>query len=322
MRILIAPGAFKGTFTAQQAAERIALLLSAEFPNAAFVLMPMADGGDGTVDVFLANGAEPLVLAATDALGRSNVTTAAVLDKRAVVIELARTCGMHTIDRPAPRTASTLGLGVAMRAAMEWGASELLIGLGGSASTDGGLGMLKGLRGETACGGLDELLETTAIRIERFQIPVTVLADVASPLAGPRGAAFTFGPQKGLPPDECVVADKALSRWAHLLHIDPTTPGAGAAGGAGGALIAMGAGIEPGGAVVAQRIGLAQAMSGANLVVTGEGRLDESTLAGKAPAAVARLAAELGVPCRIVVGSAEPGVANAMSVEVRLLPSP
>lgn len=317
MRIVIAPAAFKGTMTAAEAAEAIAAAMAREHPGAELVRIPMADGGDGTVDALLACGFAPLELPAADALGAPRATLAARRGGT-VALELARTCGLHTIDAPAPRTASTLGLGLAMRSAVGAGASELLIGLGGSASTDGGLGLLLGLAGERSCDGLDGL--ERALRREvpppaPLPIPVTALVDVASPLTGPLGAARAFGPQKGLDPAACAQADALLGRWAAALGIDPALPGAGAAGGAGAALAALGARLVPGGPEVARMLGLRAAVAGADLVVTGEGRLDATTLAGKAPAAVWQLAREANVPCRAIVGSVDP------ALDLRLVPA-
>lgn len=310
MRIVVASAPFKGTMTATQATAHLAALARVEFPGAQIDEFPMADGGDGTIEVLLAHGYAPLQLPAADALGRSRLTTAAMLDG-VCVIELARTCGLHTIEAAAPRTASTLGLGVAMCAAMDTGAEALVIGLGGSASTDGGLGILRGLAGDP-CAGLDELLGVHEVELPTFAIPITALVDVASPLTGPLGAAHAFGPQKGLDPAGCAQADAALSRWAALLGIDPSTPGSGAAGGAGAALLALGAQLIPGGPELARLTGLPRVIDGADLVVTGEGRLDRTSLEGKAPAAVAQAAAAAGVPCRIMAGEVEPGVADAL----------
>lgn len=324
MRIVVAPGAFKGTMTAREATDRIAALVAVEFPAAEVVRRPMADGGDGTVDVLLEQGWMPLKLAAANALGVPAVTLAA-RDGEVVAIELAGTCGMHTIDAAAPHAATSLGLGLAMRAAIDAGARRLLIGLGGSASTDGGLGLLLGLAGATAGGGLDGLASVVAAGalddglLARPRVPITVLRDVASPLTGPEGAALRFGPQKGLDAADCAEADRLLAAWARLLAVDPASPGAGAAGGCGAALLALGAALVPGGEAIAAAIGLPEAIAAADLVVTGEGRLDASSLAGKAPAAVARLAAEAGVPCRIVAGSGDPAVAGVLGAELVLL---
>lgn len=325
MRILVAPGAFKGSMTADQAADHLASMMQPLYPGAEFVLMPMADGGDGTVDVLLAHGWESTRLQAADALGRARAVTAAKHGDL-IALELASICGMHTIDALAPRAASSLGLGLAMRAAMNAGANELLIGLGGSASTDGGLGLIKGVMGERACGGLEELIAVTTSRalsrndLPAIGIPITVLCDVDNPLIGPRGAAKTFGPQKGLDAAGREEAESALTLWASDLGVDPSTPGAGAAGGVGAALLALGAAITPGGSRIAEVIGLAKILKSVDLVVTGEGRLDTSTLSGKAPGAVARLAQSAGVPCVIVTGSAQDGVADALGARLMLLP--
>ena len=309
--------------TAAEAVEAICTRISREHPGADLVRMPMADGGDGTVDVLVACGFAPVELAAADALGAPRPTIAGRRGGT-FAVELARTCGMHTIDTAEPRRASTLGLGLAMRAAIDAGAGELLVGLGGSASTDGGLGLLRGLAGVDECDGLDELAHVVASgqapSLPMLAVPVTVLVDVASPLIGPLGAAHAFGSQKGLDAAGCAEADAVLEAWAALLGVDAALPGLGAAGGAGAALAALGARLTPGGPEVARRIGLPEAIAGADLVVTGEGRLDATTLAGKAPAAVWALAARAGVPCEVIAGSIDPGLdLGRVPAEVRLL---
>jgi len=289
--------------TATQAAERLA----AEFTGAELVLLPMADGGDDTVDVLVGHGWSAVTLA-------SGVTLAQRDD--VVVVELARICGMRTLSAPDPWSASTWALGVALREVAVLTPRHVLLALGGSASTDGGLGMLLGLSGQPYGGGLTALVNRVGVGVSvplpALTFNVTALVDVLRPLTGPTGAAFAFGPQKGLDPDGCRIADEALMSWARLLDIDPTMPGTGAAGGTGAAALALGAELQSGARVVADMIGLNAAIQSADLVVTGEGRLDATTLAGKSPMIVIESALAAGVPVRCVVGQADPRVAEEL----------
>jgi len=289
--------------TATQAAERLA----AEFTGAELVLLPMADGGDDTVDVLVGHGWSAVTLA-------SGVTLAQRDD--VVVVELARICGMRTLSAPDPWGASTWALGVALREVAVLTPRHVLLALGGSASTDGGLGMLLGLSGQPYGGGLTALVTRVGVGVSvplpTLTFNVTALVDVLRPLTGPTGAAFAFGPQKGLDPDGCRIADEALMSWARLLDIDPTMPGTGAAGGTGAAALALGAELQSGARVVADMIGLNAAIQSADLVVTGEGRLDATTLAGKSPMIVIESALAAGVPVRCFVGQADPHVAEEL----------
>ena len=315
MRVLVAPGAFKGTMTARQAAKR----LSRDFSGAELRHMPMADGGDDTVDVLVGHGWSAVTLA-------SGVTVAQRDD--VVVVELARICGMRTLSAPDPWGASTWALGVALRDVAALAPRQVMLALGGSASTDGGLGMLSGIRGDRESGGLTDLVARVTVD-QPVQIPplpydLSALVDVLRPLTGPLGAAHAFGPQKGLDLDGCQIADDALARWARLLDIDPQVPGSGAAGGAGAVALALGAKLQSGARAVADVIGLDAAVKSADLVVTGEGRLDATTLAGKSPMIVIESALAAGVPVRCVVGQVDPQVAEELrgrGVDVEVLGS-
>jgi len=321
LRVVLAPNAFKGTLTAREAARAMARGVREVVPEARCLLLPIADGGDGSVASFLDAGYAELPVDARDAHGRWRSASIAMRDGTAVV-EVANTCGLalpsSTPHRP--MRASTLGLGDAIVGALDAGARSLVICLGGSSSTDGGSGMLVALGarlidsdGEFLApsgaslpdvmrldlGGLDPRLTTCDI---------TVLTDVAAPLFGPTGAAQVFAPQKGASPEEVDVLDEALRHWAGVLA-DATewqgsnAPGAGAAGGAGAAAAAvLGAPLESGGGRVAELMGLPEAITASDLVITGEGRLDEQTLQGKGSAVVLDLAAESGIPVIVVCG--------------------
>ena len=327
MRIVIAPAAFKGTLSAHDAAAAMALGARDALPNSEIVEIPMADGGDGTLEVVLAHGYEPVEIVAVDAVGKPN-TARIGLRGDSAFIELAEVCGIAKLDELDPIHASSRGLGLAMLAALDAGARHLTIAIGGSASTDGGLGMLMSLglsatdvTGRPVSPDLRGLGQVAAIdrsvldsRIETL----TLLTDVDSPLFGPSGAAFVFGPQKGLSPDQCAWADDLLARWADL--VDPSgscagLPGAGAAGGVGfAALAVLGARRMSGADAIADIIGLDAAVIGADLVITGEGAVDASSQAGKAPSRVIEAARRAGVPIEVISGQRAPGLINLEEV--------
>ena len=330
MIVVIAPGAFKGTLSAREATA----MLAARHLDDEIRAVPMADGGDDTLDVLVDHGFREHVLQSLGVVGVRDDASS----HRTVLVELARLAGMRTLTAPDPWGASTHAVGVALRESLALHPRRILLALGGSASTDGGRGLLRGLAAQPDDGGLAALaalashvgdpaaddggVDVAACRALVATTELVVLADVDSPLTGPTGAAWWFGPQKGLDADGCRIADETLAHWAQELGVDPTTPGAGAAGGTAAALLALGAAVRPGGSAVADLVGLRRQVAEADLVITGEGRLDAGTLAGKAPAAVLQVAREAGVPARLVVGSCDPAVAEALrdsGVEVALL---
>ena len=328
MRIVFAPDGFKGTVTAADAARSLAEGWRAVRPDDVLVVCPMADGGEGTLAAFEAAvpGASRmpvrvtgphdgpvdaywlLLPASPDAPGGIGV------------VELASTSGIELLGAALrPWDAHTRGFGEAIRAALDHGVSRLVVGIGSSASTDGGVGMLRALGAEflDAAGTpvADGARGLGAIRSVDLAglVPappggVTVLCDVRSPLLGAMGAAAIFGPQKGLRADELATADAALATLARHLAADPEAPGAGAAGGTGFALIAWGAQLEPGAVAVARITRLAELVAGADLVVTGEGSFDGQSAEGKAPSLVAATATAAGVPVALVAGRIAEGV--------------
>ncbi|WP_420363568.1 glycerate kinase [Curtobacterium aetherium] len=341
MRVVIAPDSFKGTASAVDVAAAVAAGWHDERPDDDLVLVPMADGGEGTMDAFAAavpaTERVPVTVTAPD--GRPVETSWLRLPDGRAVVELAATSGIGLLDEPRPDTADTTGFGEAVVAALDAGVTGLLLGIGGSASTDGGVGALRALGLRLTLGEGDEaggahaadastggaLLDSvTAVdRMTLRPLPplgVTVLSDVTSPLLGPEGAATVFGPQKGVTPDRVAVHEARLAQWAALFpEVDPTTPGAGAAGGAGFGLLAWGARLGSGATAVAEALGLAETVATAHLVVTGEGRYDGQTAAGKTPAVVTALAAAARVPVGLVAGAVEAdldGFAIAASLTV------
>jgi glycerate kinase len=332
MRILIAPDKFKGSLTAQEVADQIALGLRERLPKAVIRMVPMADGGEGTADVIRdACAGEWINCSAHDALGRAiDARYVWLQDRASAVIEMSAAAGLWRIG-PEERDllrATTYGVGELMNDAATRGAKEILLGLGGSATNDGGLGMARALgfeflgnndgTGSSARthdkaiqhpGDLVNLTRILSTNGERGFPKITIAADVRNPLLGPRGATRTFGPQKGGTPEQLEFLERGLERLADLaargLGRDlRDSPGGGAAGGLGfGLMTFCNAIVKSGFEVVAEFVRLRSAIEEADIVITGEGRLDEQTLEGKAPAGVARLARELGKPIFAIVGS-------------------
>jgi glycerate 2-kinase len=321
VHVLVAPDKFKGTLTASEVAARVAAGIAAVAPDVPVREVPVADGGDGTVDAALAAGFTRMPVRAQGPVGKP-VDTAFALRDGVAVVEMADVSGLRLLPRDglAALEASSYGTGEVIAAALDHGCRTVLLGIGGSASTDGGAGLLTALGArlldadgaELALGGaaLARLarLELDGLHPKLASTAVVVASDVDNPLLGPNGAAAVYGPQKGADPDDVALLDAALAHWADVLDAATGTalrdrPGAGAAGGVGyGALAALGAELKPGIDMVLELVGFADALPGARLVVTGEGSLDEQTLSGKAPAGVAAAAVAAGIPVVTVSG--------------------
>lgn len=324
MKIVIAPDSFKESLGAAAVAEAIGRGWRQVFPLAEMVLLPMADGGEGTVDALLAAvGGERRECQVRGPLGTPVRAHWGWLDNAAAVLEMAAASGLHWVA-PAQRDVTrscTYGTGELIRQALDAGATRIILGLGGSATNDGGAGLLQALGvrlldrhgGELAPGGaaLAELerLDISGLDPRLQQVRVEVAADVDNPLCGPHGASRVFGPQKGASPAQVEQLDVALAHYAQCVatvlgedHRD--FPGVGAAGGVGFACKAfLHASFRPGIELVAELSGLAQALQGADLLITGEGRLDAQSLHGKTPVGVARIAQAAGVPVIALAGS-------------------
>ncbi|WP_103064092.1 glycerate kinase [Actinomyces qiguomingii] len=334
MKIVLAPDSFKESMTAQQAAQAMALGVHDVHPDADTLMVPMSDGGEGFVDAVTAAWNARVIAADTvDALGRP-IRAVYGLDGARAVMDVASCAGLELID-PADRDvlrSNTAGLGLLIKDAMDHEARSIMLGIGGSATNDVGLGMLTALgarlRGpegeeiapypdqfdrivEIDISGLDPRLSQT-----RFQ----VACDVNNPLTGPEGATAVFGPQKGVSQELVPRLDRALAQVARISGKEAAAalPGAGAAGGLGFALrVFLQASLEPGVELVAHAVDLAEAVAGADLVLTGEGSVDAQTLAGKTPAGVAQTAAQAGVPCVIFAGRIKAGAENLLAHGVR-----
>lgn len=311
MKILIAPDKFKGTLTACEVGEAIAEGLREILPDAEIDIVPMADGGEGTAEVISkALGAQWVVCKAHDPLGREIQAGYGWLDDRKLaVMEMSEAAGMWRL-RPNelnPEIANTFGVGEMILDASKRGAIEIIIGLGGSATNDGGFGMARALGyrffgGEAQLSGAVSELETlTKIEkpLQREAFKIIAAVDVRNPLLGKNGATRVFGPQKGVKQDKIEKFEGALSRLADIVTNQfgfdyRNEPGAGAAGGLGFGLLSFsGAKIEHGFDVVAKSVSLESKIKNADVVITGEGSLDRQTLEGKTPAGVANLARKL-----------------------------
>jgi glycerate kinase len=328
MKILIAPDKFKGSMRASDVAAHVAAGISSVSPAVEVVTVPVADGGDGTLDAAAAAGFTLVPVTVDGPTGEPVDTGYAEKDGTAVV-ELADACGLVRLPggKLAPLTASSTGFGQVIAAALNGGCRRLVLAIGGSASTDGGAGMLAALGarildrdGEpvpAGGGGLEhvDLVDLSGLHPGLADAEVVLASDVDNPLLGDHGAAAVYGPQKGATPDDVARLDGALRVWsgavARALGVPPVesghpaaeVAGAGAAGGVGFAAVAvLNATARPGIDLMLELTGFAADLAGADLVVTGEGSLDEQTLHGKAPAGVAAAARAAGVPVVAVAG--------------------
>ncbi|MBR7830956.1 glycerate kinase [Actinospica sp. MGRD01-02] len=322
--MVIAPDKFKGSLSAAEVADAVAAGLSAAGAAVGLRTIPIADGGDGTVDAAVSAGFQRATVTVRGPLGEP-VEAAYAVSNHTAVVELAEASGLRRLPPGVFDSlhSSTYGTGEVIRAALDAGARTLILGVGGSASTDGGTGMLAALGARFLDSAGDELegcgaalTELASVDLsgldERIaQTEVILATDVDNPLLGTFGAAAVYGPQKGAAPDDVLTLETGLGRLVDVLTKQlgehavaaAAQPGAGAAGGVGyGAVVGLGATVRPGIELMLELLGVEQAMRGASLVVTGEGSLDEQSLRGKAPVGVARLAALHGVPVVAVCG--------------------
>jgi glycerate kinase len=317
-RVLIAADKFKGSLTAVEVAAHVEAGLRTVVPALTVESLPVADGGDGTVDAAVAAGFERRTVRVTGPLGEP-VEAAYALREGTAVVEMAEASGLRHLPPGvfAPLAATTYGTGELLRAALDAGARTIVLGVGGSATTDGGAGMLSALGARLldgdgapiAPGGGPLAALATAdlsgLDPRLIETEIVLASDVDNPLLGPKGAAAVYGPQKGASPGDVAALDAALMRYAEVLgaSAEAEAPGAGAAGGVGfGALVGLGAAFRPGIEVLLDVLGFADALARADLVITGEGSLDEQTLHGKAPVGVAHAARARGLDVVAVCG--------------------
>lgn len=354
LTVLAAPNTYKESLTAMEACRAIATGVRTACPNAEVRMTPLADGGDGTIQALVdATGGQPIQTETHDPLGRAVQAPIGRLgDGATFVVEMAQTSGlwMLTPEERDPLKTSTVGTGECLRGALDRGAKRILVGIGGSATNDGGAGMARAL-GYGLLDASGEMLDGTGECLERVaridasmadprlkETEIVVMCDVDNPLTGPKGASEIYGPQKGATPEVVVRLDRALEHFAEVVARDLgcdilDIPGSGAAGGLGGGLVAFAGGkLERGFDTVAETVGLDRALRGVDLVITGEGRLDGSTLHGKVPAGVAMRARAMEeamgrrIPVLAIAGSLEPGweglLEMGLSAAFSLTPGP
>jgi glycerate kinase len=320
-RVVLASDKFKGSLSATEVAEALAAGMRNVLPQLETLILPVADGGDGTVAAAVSAGYDEIIVDAVGPTGEPVRVPYALNGDRAVV-ELAAVVGLSALPggRLDPLGSSTYGLGLVIADGIRHGAGTIVLGLGGSASTDGGAGMVQALGARLLDASGHDLppggaalvdlarLDLAVLRATIGGVKIIIASDVDNPLLGPHGATAVFGPQKGAGPHEVETLERGLRHWSQLVseatgRDDTERPGAGAAGGTGYAALALlNAEIRPGIELILDLINFDAQVVGADLVVTGEGSLDEQSLAGKAPIGVARAAARAGVPVVAVAG--------------------
>ncbi|QQE79115.1 glycerate kinase [Alicyclobacillus sp. SO9] len=324
MKVVIAPDSFKGSLTASQVANTIQRAFIAVMPDASVVTVPMADGGEGTLDALInATNGKKVACTAQGPLMHPVSTHFGVLgDGVTAVIEMAQVSGLTMVpkDQLNPEYTSTYGVGELVTRALDEGYRKFVIGVGGSATNDGGLGLLQALGGRfldaqgrnvsPVAGSLFQIqhVDLSGLDSRLQESKISIASDVENPLCGSNGASAVFGPQKGATPHQVKTLDAALSHYAGLVEESlgkslQDLPGAGAAGGIGFALMALGAVFASGGKLVAFTAGLDKQLEGADYVITGEGQTDSQTLFGKVPYVVAQLAQAQKVKPILLSGS-------------------
>ena len=324
MRFVVAPDSFKGSLSARKVGQVMEQAIYEEIPQAVVDIVPMADGGEGTVSSLLfAIGGKWVELETTGPMGDNiRVCYGILSNDETVVIEVASIAGLTLVpeEKQNPFHLTTYGVGECIQDALDRGYRRFIIGLGGSATNDGGLGMLQalGVTFQDASGkkvppfaaSLSNIhtVDYTTIDSRIWEANIRVARDVENPLCGPKGASYVFGSQKGATPEQISKLDHSLAVFADIVerHLGKTyrhTPGVGAAGGLGFALLTVGASLEPGAALVADAVHLEQYLKQADWVITGEGKTDRQTLFGKVPLYVAKLANKYKIPTILVSGS-------------------
>ena len=320
--IVVACGAFKGSLTAIEACHHAAEGARRAHPDTDVLERPVADGGGGSLEVMVAGGARPFPVTVSGPTGEKVDTSFAAIDPDTAFVEMADACGLLRLrdGQLRPLEASSRGVGEVLLVALRSGRGNIHLGIGGSASTDGGTGMLSALGVRFLDSSGHELPDGggALVNLDRVDLDgldplvrasrILVACDVDNPLLGPLGAARVYGPQKGATGEQTEALEAGLSRLVDVLRnqglaVEPDTPGSGAAGGVGfAARELLGASLDPGFEVLGTLTGLEDVLSAADLVVTGEGRLDDQTMHGKTPMGVAALCRSHGVPVVAVCG--------------------
>jgi len=327
MKILVAPNAFKEALSAREAGEAIKGGLERALPDSDITVLPIADGGDGTIEVLVeATSGKFIERYVTGPLGERVKASFGILgDGKTAVIEMARTSGLALVpkEKRNPAITTTYGVGELIKEALERGVKRILVGIGGSATNDGGAGMAQALGAklldkegkELPFGGL-ALKDLASINMSGFHplakdCEVIVMADVKNPLCGPKGASYVYGPQKGGTEELIEELDKALFNFAQVIRRDLgkdilDLPGSGAAGGLGGGLVAfLDAKLKPGIDVVLETLGIEEKLNGVDLAISGEGKIDGQTIFGKGPAGIAKKVKEKNIPVILFGGSVD-----------------
>lgn len=325
LRILVAPNAFKESLTAAEAAHCISAGIRRGLPNARIVELPIADGGDGTLEVVI-NGTGGRICRSQvlDPLGRKRIAAYGITGNgKTAIIEMSRASGLALVppSQRNPWVTTSFGTGQLILAALRHKVEEIILAIGGSATVDGGLGALQALgadfrdrRGRAVCFGGQGLLQLQSIQLERLhpalsQTRLLVACDVDNPLVGPRGAAAVFGPQKGATPLMVKRLDHGLARLAkkisELKQVNISSiPGAGAAGGISGSFLGLlGAQLRPGSDLIFKLLKIDQVIRQVDLIITGEGSIDFQTPSGKGPGILAKWAQQLKLPVVALAGS-------------------
>lgn len=324
MKIVIAPDSFKESLSALEVANAIEKGFRRVFPDAQYVKIPLADGGEGTVQALVdATGGTIVEKQVTGPLGEPVSASFGLLgDGKTAVIEMAAASGLHLVPREKrnPLITTTRGTGELIRAALDCGVEHMIIGIGGSATNDGGAGMAQALGVKLLDANGEELgfgggrlsrlaqIDVSALDERLNYVKVDVACDVTNPLTGSEGASFVFGPQKGATPDMVRQLDQNLQHYADViaqaLGKQVNVPGAGAAGGLGAGLLAfLHAELKRGIDIVLEAVQFDEKVVGASLVITGEGRIDGQTVYGKTPVGVAKAAKKHGIPVIALAGS-------------------
>ena len=338
MRIVAAPNAFKGSMNAVQAAEAMKTGILAVIPQCDVTCVPVADGGDGLIEVMLAglSGTRVEAMVSGPRMEPLSAPFCMVPSRKLAVVEMAKASGLALLPkaRHDPTRTTTTGTGELIRAAMDNGAKRIIVGIGGSATCDGGIGMAAalgyrfldetGTPVEPVGGSLGAIASIDRQNVDpRLDgVSVSVACDVTNPLTGDNGASVVYSPQKGASPEQVTRLDTGLANLARVVQLDlgvaiADMPGAGAAGGLGGGLHAfVGADLKPGIDLVIDVVGLKDAIAGADLVLTAEGRIDRQTQFNKAPAGVARTAKAAGVPCIAICGGVGDGIESLYDIGI------
>jgi len=326
MKFVIAPDSFKGTLSQVEVANVMKNAILKKWPTAEIMMKPMADGGEGTLEALLAASekSERLTINVTGPLGKRLTTNIGIINNDTVIIEVAVIAGLPLVPKTSrhPYYTTTYGVGEAIIFALNNGYKKFIVGLGGSATNDGGLGMLQALgatmqtkNNKRANIFGKDLFKITNINLSTidsriWDCEIVVASDVDHPLTGENGATYIFGPQKGLTNEELKITDQAMLTYATLVEQSAkltksyiNNPGAGSAGGLGFAFLVLNGKIVSGAEIVGETIALESCISEANFVFTGEGKSDMQTLYGKAPGYVAKLANKYEVPSLLISGS-------------------